>query len=106
MDENKIAEKIAKHDVEIENIKEDVCELKDTQKMIYEMNGNIKLLVEKIGTTNAEICGIKKDIGDLRSDMDEVKNKDSKKDAKKWDKAVWLVIAALIGYALTKSFGI
>jgi len=104
LENEKIVETVAQHTVEIENIKDDIKDLKDTQKMMYEMNTNIKLLVEKIGTTNTEISGIKKDIGDLRCDMDEVKNKSDRKDAKKWDKLIWIIIGAVVMAILGTAF--
>jgi len=100
LENEKLVEIVAKHGVEIENIKDDIDELKDTQKMIYEMNGNIKGLVDKLGNTNNEItelkCDIKKDIKGLRNDIEEVKNKSDKEDAKKWDKLMWLIAGGII----------
>lgn len=100
---SKLIETVAQHTVEIANIKEDVVELKDTHRMMYEMNSNIKLLVEKIGNTNEDlvemkddITGIKSDMSGMKDDINEVKVQADKKDAKKWDKLVWLIIGVII----------
>jgi archaellum component FlaC len=103
--ESKILETVAQHTVEINNIKEDVAELKDTQKMIYEMNSNISRLVDKLGDTNDEIVELKsdmkKDIGNLRTDMEEVKTQADKKDAKKWNESVKYIVLFILGAGLT-----
>lgn len=101
--ENKIIERVVKLETKSDQHEKDIVELKDTQKMMYEMNSNIKLLVEKIGNTNEDlvemkddITGIKSDMSGMKDDINEVKIQADKKDAKKWDKLVWLIIGAIV----------
>ena len=102
--ESKIVERVVKLETKAEQHDKDIIDLKDTQRMMYEMNGNIKMLVEKIGSTNEEICGIKNDVGSLREDMNDVKTKADKKDAQKWDKLIWIIIGAVVMAVLGMAF--
>lgn len=110
MENEKLVETVNVHSVEIAKLKEqnksqdkDIMDLKDTQRMMYEMNTNIKLLVEKIGNTNddlvemkGDITGIKSDMSGMKEDINEVKIQADKKDAKKWDKLIWLIIGVVV----------
>lgn len=110
MENEKLVETVNVHSVEIAKLKEqnknqdkDIVDLKDTQRMMYEMNTNIKLLVEKIGNTNddlfemkGDITGIKSDMSGMKEDINEVKIQADKKDAKKWDKLIWLIIGVVV----------
>ena len=102
--ESKIVERVVKLETKSEQYGKDIVDLKDTQRMMYEMNTNIKLLVEKIGSTNEEIIemkdditGIKCDMSGMKEDINEVKNKDDKKDAKKWREGAKYVGLAILG---------
>jgi len=101
--ENKIVERVVKLETKSEQHDKDIVDLKDTQRMMYEMNTNIKLLVEKIGNTNDDlvemkddITGIKSDMSGMKEDINEVKIQADKKDAKKWDKLIWLIIGVIV----------
>ena len=105
MDENKIAEKIAKHDVEIENLKESVNELKDTTKAINRLATSVELIVERLTTTNEKIERLDNKVDDKFEKMDitieEIKSTPDKVDAKKWREIVKYVVIFFVGAALT-----
>lgn len=85
----KLDEKVNQHDKRIEK-------LENQSEIMYKMNTNIELLVQKLGTTNDEISGIKSEVCDLRTDINDVRTKSDKKTAQKWDKFIWLVGGAII----------
>lgn len=102
--ESKIVERVVILETKSEQHDKDIVDLKDTQRMMYEMNTNIKLLVEKIGSTNEEIVeikdditGIKCDMSGMKEDINEVKNKNDKDDAKKWRNTVKYIATAVLG---------
>ena len=104
MEDEKLETVVIRHDEQIKTICKDVDALKNQSEAIHQMNVSLQLLVEKLGTTNSEISGIKKDIGDLRIDMNDVKTKSDRKDAKKWDKLIWIIIGAVVMAVLGMAF--
>ena len=94
--EKEIEITVAKHCEQLKQHDKDIEKLQDQYQLIYEMNTNIKLLVQQGTTTNKEITEIKDDISGMKIDINEVKTCDSKKDAQSWDKLKWLLIGAVL----------
>ena len=105
MDENKIAEKIAKHDVEIENLKENVNELKDTTKAINRLATSVELIAQQLTTTNEKIEKLDHKVDDKFEKMDttieEIKCQPDKIDAKKYREVAKYIVIFFVGAALT-----
>ena len=57
---------------------------------------NITALTVAIGSVNNKVDTLTDDVGEIKTGLKEI----TCKPAKMWDNAVWLVLAAVIGYAV------
>jgi hypothetical protein len=111
MDENKITEiitnhteQIARHDEQLKQQSKDISDVKVITQLIYEISSDIKLLFQQ-GTVQTEKLGkVETRVDKLSTDMENVRDKEDKKDAKKWNdlvkSVILLVTGAIIGFAL------
>lgn len=110
--EKELIETVARHDVEIKNIKDDVSELKTQNETLHRMATSIELLAQQGSTTNDNIENVNKNlstkidkvdgkVNKLDKDLTEVKVQSDKKDAAKWNNAVKYVLTAIGGAIVT-----
>ena len=103
MDEIEIVEKLTEtcersksNTHQIEEIKNDIKEVKQDQKAIYELTSSVKIIANNLETIKIDISEVKqgqscladkmdKEISNVKNDLSEVKNAPEKSKAKKWD---------------------
>ena len=99
--ENKIAERVVKLETKSEQHDKDIVDLKDTTKVLHEMSANIKILALQGSTQTEKIDNIECKVEKLDKDLNEVKHKEDKTDAKKWREIVKYIIIFFVGSILT-----
>lgn len=120
MENEKLAETVSNHSVEIAKLKEqnknqdrEIYELKDTTALMYKITTSVELLAKESITTNDNLCKLdtkidktNEKVDKLDKDLSEVKNKDDEKDAKKWRGTIKIIgtaiLSAIIGIVLAK----
>ena len=124
MENEKLIETVAEHTVEIKNIKEIVSDIKSQNDAIYRLATSVELLAQQGSTTNDNIKKLDESLNDkidkvdgkvdkvddkvnkMDKDLTEVKSKDDKKDAKKWNNSMKIIgaaiLSAVIGIVLVK----
>ena len=120
MENEKLVEAVNIHSVEIAKLKEqnksqdkDIEKLQDQGEAIYKLATSVELLAQNSAITNERLegldCKIDKvddKVNKLDKDLSEVKNKDDKEDAKKWNSLVkqiiTIVVSVVIGIVLAK----
>ena len=103
MDEIEIVEKLTEtcersksNTHQIDEIKNDIKEVKQDQKAIYELTSSVKIIANNLETIKTDISEVKqgqscladkmdKEISNVKNDLSEVKNAPEKSKAKKWD---------------------
>lgn len=82
---------------QIIELKDRVGKVEDSQKLLYEMNSNIKLIAQQNTTQNETIKTIKDDVGNLKSDVEDLKIAPLREQDEVFKKVKWLVISTVIG---------
>jgi len=126
MDNEKIVEKVAEHDVRIgvlerdhAQLETDVKKLSDMNVSIHDMLGEMKAMrIEtngKIDTLDTKFENLTTDVKQVKTGLSEVSNKvteletvPDKKDAKLFNdikyKILWIIIAGAVGFLLAQAF--
>ena len=99
--ESKIVERVVKLETISEQHDKDIVDLKDTTKVLHEMSANIKILALQGTTQTKKINNIECKVEKLDKDLNEVKSKEDKIDAKKWREIIKYIIIFFVGSALT-----
>ena len=99
--ENKVVERVAKLETKSDQHDKDIVDLKDTTKVLHEMSANIKILALQGSTQTEKIDNIECKVEKLDKDLNEVKHKEDKTDAKKWREIVKYIIIFFVGSILT-----
>lgn len=76
----------------------DIKELQEKNNALYEMNSNIRTLSEGILSVKTDVQEIRVEQGEMKSDINDLKNAPSKSKAKAFDTA-WKFIATAVGGA-------
>ena len=108
MENEKLEIIVAKHDEQLKQHDKEIEELKDTTKVLHEMNTNIKILAMQGTTQTEKIENIENKVGKLDTKVEkmditieEIKCKPDKVDAKKWREIVKYVVIFFVGSTLT-----
>ena len=106
--EDKLETVVARHDEQIKQHDKEIEDLKDTTKVLYEMNTNIKILAMQGTTQTEKIDSIESKVGKLDNKVEkmditieEIKCNPDKVDAKKWREIVKYIVIFFVGSALT-----
>lgn len=99
--ENKIVERVVKLETISEQHDKDIVDLKDTTKVLHEMSANIKILALQGTTQTEKIDNIECKVEKLDKDLNEVKSKEDKIDAKKWREIVKYIVIFFVSSVLT-----
>ena len=99
--ESKIVERVVKLETKAEQHDKDIVDLKDTTKVLHEMSANIKILALQGSTQTKKIDNIECKVEKLDKDLNEVKSKEDKTDAKKWREIIKYIIIFFVGSTLT-----
>lgn len=104
MDIEKIETVVARHDEQIKQHDKDIIDLKDTTKVLHEMNTNIKILAMQGTTQTEKIESIENKVGKLDNKVEkmditieEIKCKPNEEDAKKWRDTIKYITTAILG---------
>lgn len=126
MDNEKIVEKVAEHDVRIgvlerdhAQLETDVKKLSDMNVSIHDMlgemkamrietNGKIDTLDNKFENLTTDVKQVKTGLSEVSSKVTELETVPDKKDAKLFNdikyKIMWIVIAGVVGFLLAQIF--
>ena len=106
--EEKLETVVARHDEQIKQHDKEIEDLKDTTKVLHEMNTNIKILAMQGTTQTEKIDSIESKVGKLDNKVEkmditieEIKCKPDKVDAQKWREIVKYVAVFFVGSVLT-----
>lgn len=77
---------------DVDNLKEKVINIEESQKVLHEMNTNIKIMVEQNTYRDKEIQNVQTSIVNVQSDIKEIKEKPQKD----YDRIKWTIITILI----------
>ena len=80
---------------QIEEIKEDVKEIKAENKAIYELTTSVKLIAQDMGSIKADLAEVKQGQKELTQDVSEVKSRPAQKTADTVDKVRVAIITAI-----------
>ena len=104
MENEKLETVVARHDEQIKQHDKEIEDLKDTTKVLHEMNTNIKILAMQGTTQTEKIDNIESKVGKLDTKVEkmditieEIKCKPDKVDAQKWREIVKYIATAILG---------
>lgn len=100
-------ERIVRMETEQRNMNKRLESVEDTTKMIYDINANMKVLVNEMKEINEnhkesnksikeDIKNIREDVSSVKSEIDIVKQAPANEKANKFDKVSWLVLSSII----------
>ena len=111
MENEKIIETVTRLETKVEQHDKEIEELKDTTKVLYEMNTNIKILAMQGTTQTEKIDSIESKVGKLDTKVEkmditieEIKCIPDKKDAEKWKGLTKQVFTLLVGAVIAIVF--
>lgn len=91
---------------QIEEIKNDISDIRSEQKAIYDINTNIQLMTQTMGIMKGDITEVKQDIGGVKEKVNILENKPTNETYKKVDgikdKALWIFIGGIVTYLLSQ----
>lgn len=99
--ESKVVERVVKLETKSDQHDKDIVDLKDTTKVLHEMSANIKILALQGTTQTEKIDNIECKVEKLDKDLNEVKSKEDKIDAKKWREIVKYIVIFFVSSVLT-----
>ena len=111
MENEKLIGTVARHDEQIKQNTRDIDELKDTTALMYKIATSVELLAKESTHTNEKLENMNKKMDDtntkvdktnqkvdkLDKDLNDVKSKDDKEDAKKWREGAKYVGLTILG---------
>ena len=108
MDIEKIETVVARHDEQIKHHDKEIEDLKDTTKVLHEMNTNIKILAmqgttqtEKMDNIECKVSELDNKVEKMDVTIEKIKGKPDRIDARKWREIVKYVIIFFVGSTLT-----
>ena len=91
---------------QIDELKNDISDIKSEQKAIYDINTNIQLMTQTMGLMKTDITEVKKDMGGVKEKVNILENKPAHDTYKKFDvikdKLAWIFIGGVTVYLLTQ----
>jgi len=112
--ENEIIERVVKLETKSEQYDKDIDKLQNQTEAIYKLANSVELLAkqssitneklddldvrlnEKIDGVDSKVNGVDSKVNKLNEEMTDVKTQADKKDARKWDKLMWLIAGVII----------
>ncbi len=89
---------------QIEELKNDISDIRSEQKAIYDINTNIQLITQTMGIMNCDIKEVKQDISGVKEKVNILENKPACETYKKFDaikdKILWVFIGGIVVYLL------
>lgn len=102
MNETEMIEKITRTEAiaeqnktEIHDIKEEIADIKENNKAIYDIATSVKLMAQDMTTVKTTVGEVKKEQKETRQEINEIKNNSLTKKAKMFDKAIGAVLGAI-----------
>lgn len=93
---------------QIEELKNDILNIRSEQKAIYDINTNIQLMTQTMGLMKTDITDVKKDVSGVKEKVNILENQPAREAYKKLDiikdKLSWLFIGGLAVYLLIRLF--
>lgn len=91
---------------QIDEIKNDISDIRSEQKAIYDINTNIQLITQTMGVMKTDITEVKKDMGGVKEKVNILENKPANDTYQKFDiikdKISWVLVGGVIAYLLTQ----